>query len=212
MTCADSSIFRTWRRSLSHSLAYFAGVRAKTRYFHAKAFAVFAAINLICYWWALLTSYPGLLASAKWLEYVLTGFPVSALGAVFDLVSLVITVAMIRRALATPSKFGYLFYLSVDLVIAAIAGLWVLLAFYVSGWLVSLILVQPETLEARTILYQGRLASLWQQPLNPDNVRNFYFGMVMGASALLPTLFHVSLALRSVWRCFARANAPLPTP
>ena len=77
----------------------------------------------------------------------------------------------------------------------------------VSGWVVSLILTIPETFETRTALYEGRVWSAWRDPFNADNLRNIYFGMVMGASALLPTLFHLFLAGKSLVRSVGAGSA-----
>jgi hypothetical protein len=35
------------------------------------------------------------------------------------------------------------------------------------------------------------------EPLSRDNLRNLYFGALMGVSALFPTLFHIFLMCRS---------------
>ena len=72
-----------------------------------------------------------------------------------------------------------------------------LLVFVVSGWIVNQILANPETLGARTILYETRFWSALTNPFAGENARNIYFGIIMGASALLPTLFHIYLAIRS---------------
>ncbi|MDH3700338.1 MAG: hypothetical protein OEU46_03410 [Alphaproteobacteria bacterium] len=193
-------MFVYWRKSLVHFLGWFENLRQTTRYFYPKTFAIFGVLNLVCYWWALLTTYPNLLLSHKALEYVLTGFPVSVLGAVFDCLSLLVTVYIVRRAIASNSNTKYISYLSVDLLIAVVASMWVLLVFMVSGWVVSLILQNPETMASRTDLYQGRLHSAFTDPFSPTNLRNIYFGVVMGATALLPTLLHVLMALRSFLR------------
>ena len=81
-----------------------------------------------------------------------------------------------------------------------LATFWVLFVFMVSGWIVNLVLAIPETFEARTVLYQGRLWSVFNDPFSADNLRNIYFGVIMGASALLPTLFHLFLAGKSLVR------------
>lgn len=189
-----SSTFIYWRQSLKHFLDLFDGLKRTTRHFYLKTFAVFALLNLACYWWALLTAYAELLLSEKALEYVLTGFPVALFGAVFDCLSLLVTLFIIRRALATESNVRYLSYLSVDILIAFLATFWVLFVFLVSGWLVSFVIAHPETLTYRTGLYQGRLYDALFHPLNPANLKNIYFGIIMGASALLPTLFHFGMA------------------
>jgi hypothetical protein len=57
-----------------------------------------------------------------------------------------------------------------------------------------------ETLADRGHLYQDRVASLMTEPLSRDSLRNLYFGVIMGASALFPTLFHIFLVCRSLLR------------
>ena len=160
----------------------------------------FVILNLACYWWALLTTYPQHLISYKGEEYVLMGFPVSVMGALFDSLSLFVTMIIVKRALCSASNLHYVAFLSVDLLIAVLATFWVLFAFVASGWFVSFILERPETFTDRTELYEGRLWSVLLNPFAPDNIRNVYFGIIMGASALLPTLCHLYMAGLSVVR------------
>jgi len=193
-------MFVFWRNSLQHFLEWLAEKRATTRYFYPKLFLFFIAVNFACYWWALLTTYPQNLTSYKGEEYVLMGFPVSVMGALFDSLSLFVTLIIVRRALLSTNNMHYVAYLSVDLLIAALATLWVLFAFVASGWIVSLVLERPETFTSRTLLYEGRVWSVLLNPFDPNNIRNVYFGLIMGASALLPTLCHLYLAGLSVLR------------
>ena len=93
---------------------------------------------------------------------------------------------------------SYIAYLSVDLMIATLAAFWVLFVFMVSGWLVSAILSVPETLEARHMLYQHRLFNALQYPTQKESLKNIFFGIMMGGSALLPTLIHIGMALRAM--------------
>ncbi|MFP6734342.1 MAG: hypothetical protein VB959_10915 [Rhodospirillales bacterium] len=195
-----SIVFAHWRNSLMRFHDWFEGLRSNTRNFRLKIFGFFVVINLGCFWWALLTTYPNLPTGPKAEEYVLMGFPVAVLGAVFDSLSLLVTLYIVRRALSSSSNLSYLGYLSVDLAIAVLATFWVLLAFMVSGWIVSLVLAIPETFESRTVLYQGRLWNILNDPFGAENLRNMYFGIIMGASALLPTLFHLLLAVKSLVR------------
>ena len=189
-----SSTFTYWRRSLKHFLLLFEALRRRTRHFYLKTFGAFALLNLACYWWALLTAYANLLLSEKALEYVLTGFPVALLGAVFDCLSLIVTLYIIRRALATESNVKYMSYLSIDIGIAILATFWVLFVFTVSGWLVSFIVAHPESLSYRTTLYHDRVEDVLVEPFKPEHMKYVYFGGVMGASALLPTLIHFGMA------------------
>lgn len=200
-TINTGSIFGIWRHSLARLHDWFTEKRnAGRKFFYLRAFAAFFAINLGCYWWALLTAYPGNIMSYKWDEFFLMGFPVSLMGATFDCFSLIVTLFIVRQALVSDSNARYVAYLSVDLVIAVLAGLWVLFAFVASGWVVSLVLQRPESFSSRTVLYEGRFWSAFQDPFAPQNLRNIYFGVIMGGSALLPTLFHIYLAGRAVLR------------
>jgi hypothetical protein len=196
-----ASIFGIWRQSLTRLHDWFIEKRtAGRKLFYVRAFAVFFAINLGCYWWALITAYPGNIVSYKWDEFILMGFPVSLMGATFDSFSLIVTLLIVRRALASDNNARYVAFLSVDFVIAILAGLWVLFAFVASGWIVALVLQRPETFASRTELYQGRFWSAFEDPFAPDNLRNIYFGIIMGGSALLPTLCHIYLAVRALLR------------
>ena len=197
-------MFSFWRSSLENFLSWFINKRAGTKYFYQKVFALFIALNLACYWWALLTTYPQHLLSYKADEYVLMGFPVSLMGALFDSLSLFVTVFIVKRALRSENNLHYIAFLSVDLLIAVLATFWVLFAFVASGWMVSLILERPETFAYRTELYEGRFWSVLLNPFAPDNIRNIYFGLIMGASALLPTLCHLYMAGLSVMRFMMR--------
>lgn len=193
-----TTIFSYWRSSLLHLYTWFQDLRARTRYFYVKAFLVFAVLNLACFWWALVTAYADLLGSEKAIEYVLTGFPVSVFGAVFDSLSLLVTLYIVRRAIESTSNLSFFAYLSVDLVIAVLATFWVLFVFIISGWLVNLLLTQSESLADRQHLYQGRLMGVLSDPFGYESLRNMYFGVIMGASALIPTLLHILLACRSM--------------
>lgn len=202
------SAFESWRASLEIVHGWFVRLRRDTPGFAAKAFAVFVVINLACFWWALLTAYPEKLASHENLEHVLIGFPVAALGAAFDVVSLGVTLWAISRALQARSHAVYLAFLGVDLVIAAAATMWVLLAFIVSGWLVGYVIPVGETLLDRTELYQDRVANAVGDPFARESIKNVYFGMVMGASAMVPTILHALLALHAFARNALRPLLP----
>jgi len=183
-----------WRSSLRSFLIRYEEVKEKTTFFGLKLFVFFACLNFGCYWWALLTTYPHHLQTHKATEYQLMGFPVAIMGASFDFVSLFFTLWLIRRALKTQHSVLYFAYLSVDLVIALVATFWVLFAFVASGWVVNLILDNPETFNQRTELYEGRVWSALLNPFAAENIKNVYFGVLMGASALLPTLVHFYMA------------------
>lgn len=198
------TVFSYWRESLLQFFNWFENLRGATHYFYIKTFAVFVVLNLACFWWAFLTAYTDLLFSDKVMEYVLTGFPVAVFGAVFDSLSLLVTLYIVKRALASKSNLSFFGYLSIDLLIAVLATFWVLFVFMLSGWLVSFVLANPETLGDRKYLYQGRVLGAITDPFGHENLRNIYFGIIMGASALIPTLLHVCLACGSMLRSGAK--------
>ncbi len=46
------TVFGYWRNSLLNILTWFEYLRNSTRNFYLKTFAVFAVVNLACYWWS----------------------------------------------------------------------------------------------------------------------------------------------------------------
>ena len=92
-------------------VTWFEDLRSKTRYFYLKPYAVFVLLNLSCYWWALLTAYPKHVFGSKSEEYILMGFPVAVLGALFDCFSLLITIYIIKKAINSKSNSSYILYL-----------------------------------------------------------------------------------------------------
>lgn len=190
----QASLFDIWRGSLRRVHGWVDHVR-EDRHFLVKAFVLFFFINLICFYWALLTAYPERLHGMKAVEYTMTGVPVSLLGAVFDVVTLGIIIWAVNRALATRSNAMFLAYLSVDFIIAIVATFWVLFAFYVSGWLVAQVLPINDSFAQRTELYQERVAGLFLHPLAAESLKNVYFGLILSGSSMLPSLAHVAIAV-----------------
>lgn len=187
-----------WRTRLARVLRGLEERRRTTRFFYAKVFLFFVALNIACYWLAMVTAFPDVTFGPEAWHYFKVQFPVGLLGALFDSLSLFVTVSMVRRALASRSTTSYVAHLSVDLAIAALATLWVLFVFSVSGWLVGLATMAPEALSDRNAAYQERLVRALQDPTGQEELRNIYFGLLMGLSAMLPTLTHVYLSLRAV--------------
>ena len=202
-----TTAFESWRGALEMVHAWFDRARVEVKAFNTKAFFIFFALNLACFWWALLTAYPEKVFDQGGLEYILIGFPVSILGALFDVASLRVTLWAISKALGARSNTTYVAFLGVDLVIAVVATFWVLFAFIVSGWLVGHVIPVGETLGDRADLYQDRVASALDQPLARESIKNVYFGVLMGASAMIPTIVHALLALSSFVRAGGRALA-----
>ncbi|MCG8441108.1 MAG: hypothetical protein MI723_04790 [Caulobacterales bacterium] len=202
-------IFAHWRDTLVAVNAWFHDLRARTRLFSLKAFAVFFALNFTCFWWALLTARLELM-SQKPLEYMLMSVPVAAMGALFDLLSLRVTLWAIAKALRARTNASYVAFLGIDLIIAAIATCWVLFVFIVSGWMVAQILPISESFAERADLYQGRIAGVFHSPLAAESLKNIYFGVIMGASALIPTILHASMAVLAIGRWALGLIAPRP--
>ena len=87
-----------------------------------------------------------------------------------------------------------------------------MIVFSISGWLVSFFPVQKtvevkladnETLSDRGKLYEKRVADAINNPTGENELKNIYFGIVMGLSAMIPTAVHISCALFSM-RLFFR--------
>lgn len=191
-------IIAIWKRSLGQLLSFYDRKRGSLWSFFPKLFIFFTLLNMTCYWLAILTAYPEEAFGNERTHYFLLQFPVGVLGALFDSLSFFITVYIARRALKTTTVISYVAHLSIDVLIAIVATWWVLLVFSVSGWLVSLVQHQPESLVARSGVYESRIASAVKDPTSSGNLRNIYFGVVMGISAMLPTAIHLYLSGQSV--------------
>ena len=120
--------------------------------------------------------------------------------------SFFVTIFIAKRALKTTSTKSYLAHLSVDLIIAIIATWWVLFVFSFSGWLIGLILQNPESLVQRNYAYEQRLIEAVKEPTATKNLKNIYFGVIMGISAMLPTFTHSIISLYSVSKYFTQKN------
>lgn len=191
------AIVDLWRRRLANLLAGVEARRRRTRHFYAKVLLFFVALNIACYWLAMLTAFPEYAFGPEAGHYFWVQFPVGVLGALFDGLSLFVTVYMVRRALAATSTASYVGHLSIDLLIALLATLWVLFVFSVSGWLVGLVTTPQEALSLRNAAYQDRLVQALRDPTGREEARNIYFGLLMGLSAMLPTLTHLYMSVRA---------------
>lgn len=191
-------IIAIWKRSLSRLLNFYDRKRGRLWQFFPKIFVFFTLLNMTCYWLAILTAYPEQAFGDERAHYFLLQFPVGVLGALFDSLSFFITVFIARRALKTTTVTSYVAHLSIDVLIAIVATWWVLLVFSVSGWLVSLVQHQPESLATRSEVYESRIVSAVKDPTSGQSLRNIYFGIVMGISAMLPTATHLYLSGQSI--------------
>ncbi|MBD0267482.1 MAG: hypothetical protein ICV77_04225 [Cyanobacteria bacterium Co-bin8] len=203
---SGEAVIAIWKQYLSRLLDQYDRNRGSFIGFLPKLFAFFALLNFGAYWLAITTAYPENAFGADRLNYFLLSFPVGTLGAVFDTASFFITVFIARRALKTTSLASYIAHLSVDVAIAIVATFWVLFVFSFSGWLISLVLDSPEALVDRTTKYGSRFEEALTDPTDGDSLRNIYFGVVMGMSAMLPSLIHLGLFVKAVGR-YARRYA-----
>ena len=134
------------------------------------------------------------------LGYIKLQIPVGFLGALFDSLSFFVTIWIIKRALVSQKTYEYIFHLSLDLVIALFATMWALYVFTVGGWIISLWENAPEVLSLRGEKYTNRAVQAIQDPTGRENIKNIYFGIIMGVSAALPTCFHFFLFFSSVFQ------------
>ncbi len=192
-------IMTIWRRSLERLLNFYARKRGSLVTFFPKLFIFFMLLNMICFWLAILTTYPQEVFGDERFEYLLMQFPVGFLGALFDSLSFFITVWIARRALKTTSLPSYIAHLSIDVLIAILATFWVLMVFSVSGWLVGMLQHTSQSLVESSAKYENRLSDAVKDPTGRENVKNIYFGVMMGFSAMIPTLIHLYLSAQSVF-------------
>lgn len=202
-----NSVIKIWKQYLSQLLMFYKQHRGSWQSFFPKLFLFFVIINISCYWWGMLTVHPHHAFGSERTHYFLVQIPVGILGALFDSLSFFVTIYIARRALKTSSTISYLGHLSIDLVIAILATGWVLWVFSVSGWLVSLVQQQPESLIQRSYVYEQRFVDALQNPTKTDNLKNIYFGAIMGISAMLPSFTHLSLYIYSVIRYFRKKRS-----
>ena len=196
-------IFAIWRDSLHTVLDYYERRRGSLITFFPLLFLFFVLLNMACYWLAIYTAFPIYMQTAERPHYLMLQYPIGFLGALFDSLSFFITIWIIRRALAAKNSIEYVMHLSLDLVIAIIATFWVLFVFTTGGWFISLFESVPEQLAHRSDKYIIRTMQAVQDPTGRENLKNIYFGVIMGMSAALPTCLHLFLFVRS---CFGAAR------
>ena len=191
-------VIKIWRDALHQVLHLYERKRGSFEIFFPILFGFFIFLNIGCYWWAIYTAFPHYMMTHEASHYVKLQIPVGILGALFDSLSFFVTIWIIRRALASTKTSEYVFHLSLDLVIAVLATFWVLFVFTFGGWIISLWETAPEELVDRGTKYTNRAIQAIQDPTGRENVKNIYFGLIMGVSAALPTCLHVGLFLFSV--------------
>ena len=193
-------IITIWRDALHQVLDVYERKRGSIKVFFPLLFLFFVVLNIACYWWATYTAFPFYMQTHEASHYVKLQIPVGFLGALFDSVSFFVTIWIIKRALASTKTSEYVFHLSLDLLIAVLATLWVLFVFSFGGWLISLWESAPEQLAERGNKYTTRAAQAIQDPTGQENAKNIYFGLIMGISAALPTCLHLGLFICSLFQ------------
>lgn len=103
-----------WRHSLEKLLNFYSRKRGSFVSFFPKLFIFFMLLNMICFWVAILTTYPQEVFGNEKIEYLIMQFPVGFLGALFDSASFFITIWIARRALKTTSLPSYIAHLSIQ--------------------------------------------------------------------------------------------------
>lgn len=214
-----NQIISFWREDLGKVIVFYESKRFQGDYFFLYLFSFFIFLNIACYWFAMLTAFPSLVFGKTFSYYFKIQFPVGVLGALFDSLSFFVTIFIVRRALLTVNTKIYIAHLSIDLVIAVLATFWVILVFIVSGWAVSFIdtlgqsaeLIQTydhETnINKRTDKYVNTVNDALKNP--SKNIQNIYFGLIMGISAMLPTMFHFMMFFKSSFHIILSKNKGL---
>ena len=193
-------IIGIWRDSLHQVLDVYERRRGSIKVFFPLLFLFFIILNIACYWWAIYTAFPFYMMTHEASHYVKLQIPVGFLGALFDSLSFFVTIWIIKRALASSKTSEYIFHLSLDLVIAILATLWVLFVFSFGGWIISIWESAPEELIERGNKYTTRAVQALKDPTGRENAKNIYFGLIMGVSAALPTSFHIFLFFSSIFQ------------
>ena len=200
-------IIAIWRLDLIVILDYIENKILVVKSFKLKLFLIFLLFNMFFYWFAMLTAFPELVFGKTFLYYFKVQFPVGVLGSIFDSFSFFVTIYIIKRAIKVNKSINYIAHLGIDVIIAVLATFWVLFVFIVSGWIINQIdlislneikknsIVHTYELDERTAGYNNLVKSAIRNPIK--NLSNIYFGLIMGLSAMMPTLIHISMFLKA---------------
>jgi len=124
-----------WQQELFNILNFYQSYRSEHRLFFLRLLAFFFLVNALCYWLAVVASFPELLDDL--IRMLKIQVIVALLGGLFDSLSFFITIGLIRRASRARSGIKFIGILLVDLIIAAVATAWVLLVVLVATWIVG---------------------------------------------------------------------------
>jgi hypothetical protein len=201
----QENIIGYWKKDLEKILKLY-NRRPAPIYFIPILFFFFIIVNISCYWLAMYTAFPELIFGPPRHYYFKVQFPVGILGACFDTASFFITIWIVKRAIKIQKISQFYSHLSIDLVIAILATFWVLFVFTFSSWAIRYIepTVFVYDISQRQEIYEQRVISAIAEP--GKNIRNIYFGLLMGISAMLPTLTHIFYAIKSSSRVIIGSN------
>ena len=202
-----NGIIATWRDALHQVLDIYERKRGAIQVFFLFLFLFFILLNVACYWWA--STRLSLHADPRSLRTT-SNCKSWDFGALFDSLSFFVRFGSFAGP-RIPKTSESFFHLSLDLVIAILATLWVLFVFTFGGWIISL-WENGEELAQRGTKYTNRAVQALQDPTGRENAKNIYFGLIMGVSAALPTCLHLGLFLLSVFRKSKRALFPPKDP
>lgn len=203
-------VIKSWKLDLVVILNYIENKKFIVKNFKLKLFLFFLFINIFFYWFAMLTAFPELVFGETFSYYFKVQFPVGVLGSIFDSSSFFLTIYIIKRAIKTNKNLIYIAHLSIDIFIAILATFWVLFVFVISGWIINQIdsltlngmrdnsVIHTYELDERTTGYNNLVKSAIKSPLK--NLSNIYFGIVMGLSAMIPTLIHLVMFILAFTR------------
>ena len=202
-----NQIISYWRKDLQRVLFFYESKRFQGDSFFLYLFIFFVFLNITCYWFAMVTAFPSLVFGKTFGYYFKVQFPVGILGALFDSLSFFVTIFIVRRAFLTVSTKIHIAHLSIDLVIAVLATFWVILVFIISVWAVSFIetigyteeLIQTYDHETNINKSISKYVSTVNDAIKSlsKNIENIYFGLIMVYSAMLPTMIHFMMFLKS---------------
>jgi len=191
-------VFIFWQSSLRRLYRWFEAARPHDFILIFWLYFFFIGINLLCYWLAMFTAFPELIFGLSGAYYFKVQFPVAILGAMFDTFSFFVTLYLVRKAINTTSQKSFIGHLSVDFIMAILATFWVLFVFSFSSWLVRYFdpVAEIQNFADRQVVYGDRARMALEDPYK--NLKNIYFGIIMGISAMIPTVVHLSMAFKAI--------------
>jgi len=192
-----TDIFIIWKAALERVLEKFTSLRS-TPFFGLKIILFFIFLNMCSFWVAMSTTIPQQISYFPKFYFFLS-LPLSLFGMIFDIISLGITIFLIKKAISTNGKITFLFHIIADIIIAVFTTFWVVYTFSISAWMAHQLYSDsnyPFYLIDKFLNYQSLLTKAWDDPLS--NLRNIYIGLLLGISSAIPTFIHFSIFFYSI--------------